>query len=369
MEPPLAILLKGAMRYMSKYLTIAEDFERKIQDHLLLPGTQLPTEKDLMQEYAVSRQTVRNAMTYLAKKNLINRRKGSGSFVAKPNTSGDCPKNIAVLITSMDNYIFPFKSAGINSVLSDNGYVSNFFLTNNQIDKEESAIRTILSSNFYGVIMETSRAVIPRGNDLLKTLDQSLPVILMDGHYPQFPEIPFVSLDDMKGGYKATEYLIQNGQKDIFHVGKIDDIQGHLRYQGYVKALNDYQLPFSENNVFWISEEQYDNIPPFQLDVICDRIEKCTAVFFYNDYIASAILPQLIQRGMKIPSDLSVVSYDNSPLVTVEPFPLTSIRHPLDEIGRTAASQLLKRINNRSENATFIFEPELVEHNSVRQIG
>ncbi|MGN1014492.1 MAG: GntR family transcriptional regulator [Butyricicoccus sp.] len=354
---------------MPKYLTIAGQIEQQIVDYTLRPGCQLPTEKELMQRYAVSRQTVRNALSYLSKKDLIYTVKGAGTFVSNKTTSCTNSRNVAVLITGMDNYIFPYKSAGINSVLTSQGYVSNIFLTNNQIDKEEEAIRTILSSNFAGVILEISRAIIPRGNDLLAELNRTLPVILIDGYYPQFPNIPYVALDDRKGGYKATEYLIQHGHEKIFHLGKVDDLQGLLRYQGYVDALNAYHLEFSEDRVFWLPEELYSNLSEQLLDSICSKLEKCTAVFFYNDQIAASILPELLRRGVKIPDDLSIVSYDNSPQMSQFPVSLTCIGYPLDDLGKIAAEQLLKRMKNPNQDVTYIFQPEMIERASVRDLN
>jgi GntR family transcriptional regulator of arabinose operon len=354
---------------MPKYLMIAEQLEQQIMDCSLQPGAQLPTEKELMQQYAVSRQTIRNALSYLSKKDLICAKKGSGTFVVDKTSSLAKAKNIAVVITESDNYIFPYKSAGINRILTQHGYVSNIFLTDNRIDKEEDAIRNILNSHYAGVILEITRAVVPRGNDLLATLSEKLPVVLIDGYYPQFPNIPYVSLDDRAGGYKATKYLIQHGHKKIFHVGKIDDLQGLLRYQGYVEALNEYHISFSEDQVAWLPEGLCSQPPKFLLDAICDKLEKCTAVFFYNDQLASVILPELVCRGVHIPDDLSVISYDNSPLLSQYPIPLSGIGYPLDDLGKVAAEQLLKRIDSPNQDVTYLFEPKIIERASVRNIN
>lgn len=358
----------GVKVIMPKYLSIANHIEQQILSHTLPAGAQLPTEKELMSQFGVSRQTIRNAFSCLLKKNLIYAIKGSGTFVSNNTPSVSTSKNIAVLITDADSYIFPYKSAAINRVLTQNGYISNIFVTNNRIDYEENTIREILTSNYAGAIIEITKAVIPRANQLISELSNKLPVILIDGYYPGCPNIPYVSLDDRKGGYKATEYLIQRGHKKIFHVGKIDDLQGVFRYQGYINALADYNLEFSEDHVFWTTEVTFSHIPKDMLDDLCCQIAQCTAVFFYNDDLAAKIIPALRDRGIKIPDDLSVMSYDNS-VFSMQMFQLSCISYPLDSLGKVAAENLLKLIDDPNYDATYIFDPQIVERSSVRSIA
>lgn len=352
---------------MPKYLSIANHIEQQITSRKLQADAQLPTEKEMMGQFGVSRQTVRNALSYLSKKNQIYTVKGSGSFVSNHTSPVSNSKNIAVVITDADNYIFPYKSASINSVLTKSGYISNIFTSSNRIDYEESIIRELLTSNYAGVILEITKTVIPRSNRLIAELSEKLPLILIDGYYPEFPDIPYVSLDDRKGGYKATEHLIRHGHKKIFHVGKVDDLQGIFRYQGYINALSDHNLPFSEDHVFWITEAICSDILDDLMDTLCQQILQCTAVFFYNDAVAAKVIQALVHRGVKIPDDLSVVSYDNSPLL-MNTLQLTCVPYPLHDLGKVAAENLLKMIDNPGYDATYLFEPEIIERSSVRTI-
>lgn len=350
---------------MPKYLSIANEIEQQIR--ALPPGTQLPTEKELMGRFGVSRQTIRNAFACLSKKDMIYTVKGAGTFVANHTSPAPTSKNIAVLITDAHSYIFPYKSAAINSVLTKHGYISNIFITGNRIDYEENIIRELMTANYAGAIIEINKAVLPRANHLIEELSQRMPVILLDGYYPNFPQIPYVSLDNRKGGYRATEYLIQHGHQKIFHVGKVDDLQGLLRYQGYISALAAYHLPFDEDRVFWATDLIFPEMPEAMLDILFEKISSCTAVFFYNDDIAARVIPALQARGVRIPEDLSVMSYDNS-LLAMHPLNLSGMAYPLNDLGRIAAENLLARIQDPHFDATYIFEPELVERSSVRDI-
>ncbi len=352
---------------MPKYLSIANEIEEQILSHTLTAGAQLPTEKELMQQFGVSRQTIRNAFSCLLKKNLIYTVKGSGTFIADYSRPAPASKNIAVLLTKADEYIFPYKSAGINSVLTQHGYISNIFVSDNRVDLEQDTLHEILTSNYAVAIIEVTKAAIPRFGKIFAELRAKLPLILIDGYYRDLPDIPYVALDDHKGGYKATEYLIQHGHKNIFHVGKIEDLQGILRYQGYADALTHYNLPFSEDHVFWMTDTLLSDMPDSLLDMLCEKILQCTAVFFYNDWVAEIVLGALVRRNIRIPNDLSVVSYDNSLLSMFRQ--ITCIPHPLDNLGKVAAENLLKLIENPNYDATYIFEPEIVERSSVRNLN
>lgn len=350
---------------MPKYLTIADYIENQILNHVWVPNQQLPSEKELMNRFQVSRQTVRNALEYLAGKNMIHSVQGKGTFVSE-NSRAAVPanKNIAIILGNLTNYIFPYKSVGMNTVLSRNGYTSSVFASGVRVDRQEQLIETVLQGSYAGVIMEVSKAALPRPNpELLTKLQKRMPVVLIDGYYRGF-DIPYVSLDDYKGGYKAAGHLIRKGHKKIFHVGMCDAIQGMLRYQGYARALTDNGIELNDEYVHWCVEEDQYHMVPGQLEEICRKIRTCTAVFFYNDLIASCILPELIRSGVRIPDDLAVIGYDDCTQL-IPGLEMSSICYPKEHLGEKAAENLLRLIENPDYDANYLFEPVLIERDST----
>ena len=100
------------------------------------------------------------------------------------------------------------------------------------------------------------------------------------------------------------------------HIGKLDDLQEFYRYQGYLRALQEYQIIPRETDVLWYTNE---TSPSMFLDVQEERVLAClenhSAVYCYNDLMSfSTLLAFLTDHGIRVPDDLSVVGYDDSPL-------------------------------------------------------
>ncbi|HJD14355.1 MAG TPA: GntR family transcriptional regulator [Candidatus Ruminococcus avistercoris] len=354
---------------MPKYLSIAENIEEQIRAQIYLPHQKLPSEKELIDHYQVSRQTIRNALDFLRNRGLLYSHRGKGTFISElPETAAVSSNNIAVILNALNDYIFPYKIAGINSVLTENDYISNIFTCNYSIDTQEQILRNLLQSTYAGAIIEVARGYLPRMHpQLLKELSKKMPVILIDGHYPELPDLPAVCLDDFRSGYLATEYLIQKGHRKIFHFGKMDDIQGILRYRGYIQALLDNSISPHDDDTFWLTGNDNFIYTEINYNPVISRLGHYTAAYFYNDLMAQSIVPEILKRGIRIPEDLSLMSNDDySP--NVENIALSGIRYPRADVGQKAAQNLLQLIKDPNYDANYLFEPELVEHDSVREI-
>ena len=354
---------------MPKYLSIAESIEEQIRSNTYLPNQKLPSEKELADHYQVSRQTIRNALDFLNSRGLIYSEQGRGTFVAASNDNSNVStNNIAVILNALNDYIFPYKIAGINSVLAKHNYISNIFTCNYGIDTQEQILLNLLQSSYTGAIIEVSRGHLPRMRpQLLNELAKKMPVILIDGHYPELSNIPAVCLDDFKCGYIATEYLIKKGHRKIFHFGKMDDTQGILRYRGYIQALLDNNIQPCDDDIFWLTGNNSLICNEINFDSVIPRLKNYTAIYFFNDLAAHMIIPEILKRGFRIPEDLSLMSNDDYHPNT-EQIALSSIRYPRTDVGQKAAEQLLQLIADPDYDANYLFEPELIEHDTVLEI-
>jgi LacI family transcriptional regulator len=98
-------------------------------------------------------------------------------------------------------------------------------------------------------------------------------------------------------------------------------------------------------------------------DLPADR--RPTAVFCANDLIALGLLQELIQRGLRIPDDLAIVGYDDIEFAAAAATPLSSVRQPREQLGRTAAHLLLEELNDPDhQHRHVLFKPELVVRQS-----
>ena len=152
--------------------------------------------------------------------------------------------------------------------------------------------------------------------------------------------------------------IFSKGHTNIAGIFKIDDLQGHGRYNGYLKALTDANLSFSDKNILWFdtdSREHLLNDHHIFFDSFCETVlKKCTAVVCYNDEIAYYLVKTLLNKGVNIPDDIAVVSFDNSQLSELSPIKITSLAHGTRRIGQKAAMQMLNLIDKNEVNSETV---------------
>lgn len=353
---------------ISKYQVIVNWIKQRIQARELHYGDKLDSENELGQRFGMSRQTVRRALNELMQEGMVESRRGSGTYVVyQPGKKRTPTHNIGVITTYLDTYIFPSIVHGIESVLTQNGYAMQLALTYNKLESERKAISSMLEKGVDGIIIEPTKSGLPSPNLSFyhKALQENIPMILINGYYPDLPA-PHVALDDRKAAYMATDYLIHMGHRNIFGIFKLDDYQGRLRYAGYLDALTNAGLEMRDEHVRWFSTEDFES---FRTGAECGmgrRIEECTAVLCYNDEIALWVMDLLENRGIEVPQAMSVISIDNSDLAKLCRVALTSVAHPMSQLGSTAAQNLLRMISGEQFDATIDFEPQLVVRDSVQ---
>ena len=355
-----------------KYQQIADILRQQIHDGTYPPRTMLPTEFVLCEQYNVSRQTIRKALTSLVEDHLIERQQGSGSRVCEPPTlttvSPSRPLTIAIVATYISDYIFPSILREAETVFSDSNCSTLIFATKNQVGTERKILQNLLAlPNLDGLLIEGTKTTLPNPNiDLYRKLrDRGIPFVFIHGSYRELPDAYYVVDDNYGGGYQLVDYLYKKGHRKIAGIFKSDDIQGAKRYAGFSEALRDHNLPIDDSSLFWYSTENLDMLiqESALLPDLLRAISSCTAVVCYNDQIASFLVKTLLRQGISIPQDIAVVSFDNSHYSESSSCRITSLSHGDQNVGGLAAKILLKIC--RGENCESIVVPwELVEKES-----
>ena len=182
-----------------------------------------------------------------------------------------------------------------------------------------------------------------------------------------------VTLDDEKESYKAVEYLIQKGHRDIAIISaeERDSSVGRLRMQGYEKALADYQIPEREELICRVSDdmEHYSMENGYvTTKKLIESGQPFTAVFASADTMAAGVYRAVHEAGLRIPEDVSVVGFDGIELGDYLQPKLTTMAQPVDEMADAIIDQLYDQIDGRCDRRNQIFEGKLLEKESVRQI-
>ncbi len=231
----------------AKYEIVEDGIKDKILSGAYDIDAKLPTETELMNEFQVSRYTVRRAVGDLENEGYIYRIQGGGMYVndwqttqAKSNTSN---RMVGLIATHIANYIFPSIISGADQIISDNGFSILLANTHNDPKLERRSLNTMLQSNVAGLIIEPTQSTLPTQNrDLyvkIKKLD--LPVVFINAEY-DIPELnaPSVTTNDMGALKELTNYLISQGHERILGVFQVDDIQGVNRMNGFIKAYQEH---------------------------------------------------------------------------------------------------------------------------------
>ena len=349
---------------------LVEDLKRKILSGEIRPGDKLSSENELAREYELSRQTVRKAMDILRGEGFIYAEHGRGTFcsdmVKQEGTSG----NVAVVMTYLSDYIFPHIIRGIDEVLDKEGYSILLKSTHNYRKVEAKCLEELVKKNIDGLIIEPSKSQIAFKNyDIFAMLERyQVPFVFVQGVYHGMEDKPYVLLDDEKGGYLITKYLIEQGHRKIAGFFKADDMQGQERHRGYVRALQEAGIWYNPSLVVWFHTEDMQSLPFEMTRELVIKEEEIDAIVAYNDRVAIEILNALDTEGIRVPEDISLTGFDDSEFAKNLKVPLTTVRHPQSKIGEVAADLLVKLMKGyavEEEKIHIVMEPELVIRNST----
>lgn len=357
---------------------------QKVIDYLLsvfsteryVEGQKLPTETKLMEELGVGRNTVRKAIFEMEKSGIVKSRQGSGTFyVSHEDKTGKRSGGLVGLGNFNGlGYIYPEIIRGVEDALHDEGY--SLVISSSKLDsiKDLSSLKLMLDQNIKGLILDLSRNYYDNQESPILNLVSSVELPVVVTHWSgSLKKFATIALDDVKGGYQATKYLLDRGHKRIAMVYNSVHA-GCKRLEGYKKALaeagiefnEDYVTPYDDSNTLIHDDHGYTCT-----EEILDRPGvKPTAFFYFNDQTAIEGYQALAKRGLRIPEDISVVGFDDFKHSQFLNPPLTTFIHPKYDLGQWAAKIILNLIDGKNSYNPkhIIFEPELVERGSVKTL-
>ena len=322
----------------------------------------LPTEMEIASEYMVSRQTVRSALRVLEEEGLIEKRQGSGSYI-RPRKSESPSRHIAVIATFIDDYIFPSILHDVQNIFAKNGFSTLIYITENSVGKERKILEELAESNIDAILIEGARTALPTPNGKLFEAfrKKGIPILFFHGIYRNISSFPSVLDDNEGGGYMLGRYLTGKGHREIAGIFKSDDSQGEERYLGLVKAMTDAGMEINDSRFSWYDTEDRKSIMNGngygrdRLMSFIDQIHnEVTAIACYNDEIAYNLIRILTGRGIRVPEDIAVVSFDNSFYSQISPIPITSLGHRKSRIGMVAAELLIDMIRGNTVQSAVL---------------
>ena len=176
----------------------------------------------------------------------------------------------------------------------------------------------------------------------------------------ELAEFPSVRVDNIAAAADGTDYLIQLGHQRIgFIAGKRDSLLTHDREKGYRKAMRKAKLPVVDG---WVVEgEQTIDGARRATRRLLEHNQRPTAIFCGNDEMALGAMHEIKSAGLKIPSDISVIGFDDIRYAEIMDPPLTTIAQPAEEIGERTMRRLCQIIDGSDTEGA----PEIVPHKLI----
>ncbi|WP_337102301.1 GntR family transcriptional regulator [Paenibacillus sp. YIM B09110] len=332
------------------YSRIKEDIKKRILEGEWLGDTKLPSSRDFAESYQSSVNTVEKAIKELCAEGLLKRDKRRGTFIENGVSSPLSQSRsglIAASVVGIDNPLWASALRGIQDVLQLRGYHLLSYSDDRNLDKLESLIKGAVAKRVDGVVLSPiyDQNHEERNQKLYRLLKTNgIKVIFLD-RYMYNSDIPFVTSDNAAGAYQLTKMLIEKGHRRILFIRNSELSTFNERLLGVKQAFLDSGIEFAP---------ELDILLPTAFENFADEFEAyssrlaslitesgCTAIFSANDQIAEAAIAALDKLQLRIPEDISLVTYDALNLNLKLKLDITGINQPFYDMGRTAAQQLM----------------------------
>ncbi len=333
------------------------------------------TIKDIAKKLNISPSTVSRALKDHPDINLETReavKEMARKYNYRPNKIAlsllqNQSKTIGVIIPEIIHHFFSSVISGIEDIFYEQNYNIIICQSQESYKREIKNVQTLLSSHIDGILMSISKET--QKLDHIKNIQEvGLPLVFFDRIAEEI-STDKVIVDDFGGGYKATEHLIRIGCKRIAHLyGPLNLLIGRNRFNGYKKALEDYNKPFDpELTVFCDSYEKALS----EIKKLLELPQPPDGIFAVNDLTAMGAMKMIKDMGYQIPQDISVVGFTNWLISRFADPALTTIDQKGYLMGTEAAQLLLNRINNEGnaqddQPITKLLDSELIIRDSTR---
>ncbi|NOK62892.1 MAG: DNA-binding transcriptional regulator, LacI/PurR family [Chloroflexi bacterium AL-W] len=252
---------------------------------------------------------------------------------------------------------------GVDMELDALGYNLMLYVTHRRKTRESTYVTALTRGLSEGLLL-----VIPRNAEAyLETLRQHrFPYVLVD-YQGNNDENASVGVTNRQGAYAATCYLMELGHHRIGFITGIMEMGSAVdRLSGYRAALTEHGLVAIPELVV---EGNFDHSSGYLgACTLLDLDEPPTAIFASNDESATGVMDAIRDRGLRIPDDVSVMGFDDVPRAASAHPGLTTVRQPLEEMGRVATKMLLESIKDPDRAVERVILPtELILRNSCQR--
>ncbi len=265
---------------------------------------------------------------------------------------------VLLLVPDLVNPIFAQLCNAIESELSPHGLRTVLCPVHPGTVQERDYVASLADTGIAGVVflsaMNTLRNTDPGAREMLES--RGIPYVSVNGGFAD-AAAPVFSSDDWRAAELAVTHLVDLGHRRIgMCAGPVGNTPADRRVEGFVQTMDRLGMPDPED---FIVRQHYnveggrhaaEELVPLGV----------TAIVASSDEMALGVIRAVQRRGLSVPGDLSVIGYDDSPLLDFTNPPLTTVRQPVDRLAEYTARGIVALIGNREvPNDEVLVEPEL----------
>ncbi|MGV3487600.1 MAG: LacI family DNA-binding transcriptional regulator [Tuberibacillus sp.] len=254
--------------------------------------------------------------------------------------------------------------ASFKEVIGENGYDLIFFANNHPDNQAETFEARAKNRNVDGLFL----LGVPRTDpNLMGIVKSGIPCMSLDldlvGHNANY-----LTSDNIGGAMKAVDYLVEMGHTDIAFIADVFNTKpGYDRLIGFKQAMEKHRLPIDDN---WIVPSDFSEQGGYlAVKGLMENNRLPSAIFCAGDMMAIGAMDAIKESGLKIGEDISLIGFDDITLLKYVYPKLTTIRQKKDLMGRMAAKELLKIMNDTHyANSPIMIETELIIRDTVAKL-
>ena len=250
---------------------------------------------------------------------------------------------IAVIVNDLHNQHFCDLIESMDRILRENHYTLMILCMQLEDDLAEKLIHTAISLSVDGILYFPT---LGQRNYIEYMTDNRMPFVLLDRRVNNV-DADTVRCDDEQGGYLAGQHLAALGHKKYLFLSGLELSSSQIdRLKGFMRAMEEYGIP----------QENVRVIPGAQVEEALsgNRLEEClfpmdyTAIVCFRDEVAYPVLHDLLEKRIRIPEDISLISFDNLHAQNPSRPAVTSIYTDGQSIAELSVKLLLERIEDPS---------------------
>lgn len=269
--------------------------------------------------------------------------------------------SVALLITNTKNPIFPEIGIGVEEELQLTQFSLSILSTFDDLKIEGKKIENMRARGIDGLIASCALTDDPHLTQLVR---QGFPTVSVLRRVYTCPEMDYVIVDNVKGGFMVVEHLIRLGHRRIAVImGPQNTSTGVERLQGAMQAMEAYGVPVNDKLLFqgdyfraggYLATNSFLGLP---------SDERPTAIFSCNDDMAMGAFEALLDAGLSVPEDVALAGFNNVEATSLRTIEMTTVEQHSLEMGRLAARRIIQKVGKgRGYRKPYqvILEPKLV---------